>query len=294
MTIGVKWSHQDFVLLMRDINPNINIIGKYTKALDKILVSDELGILYNIKACALLRGTTPSINSAINKTECFKTKLKHVQPNLQVLGEYIKGNVKIEVIDEFNLHYLSTPESLLRGDKPTVVSSINKNLWFITHSNIKHKNKYNYSISKYSKLRDKIKIICPEHGIFEQNTLSHLSGNGCPKCSISYGWKCVDWVNSCIKNNKEPLLYIIRCFNKNENFIKIGITSNSVFERFKSNMLPYSYEILKEIKGSPDFVWNKEKELHKLCKSSKYKPLISFPGESECFTLNCLSLLDIV
>ena len=30
--------------------------------------------------------------------------------------------------------------------------------------------------------------------------------------------------------------------------------------------MPYSYEVLKEIKGSPDFIWSKEIELHKLYK----------------------------
>lgn len=43
--------------------------------------------------------------------------------------------------------------------------------------------KYNYSlIPNQFKAVDKIKIICKEHGDFEQNVNGHLSDNGCPKC----------------------------------------------------------------------------------------------------------------
>lgn len=45
-----------------------------------------------------------------------------------------------------------------------------------------HGNTYDYSLVNYVNINSKIKIICPKHGIFEQNYLNHLSGNGCPKC----------------------------------------------------------------------------------------------------------------
>ena len=55
--------------------------------------------------------------------------------------------------------------------------------------------------------------------------------------------------------------------------------------------MPYSYEIIKEIKGSSDFVYDKEKELHMLYETYKYKPLISFGGETECFDISILDSL---
>lgn len=39
--------------------------------------------------------------------------------------------------------------------------------------NIQHNNKYDYSLMKYRTNRDKIKIICPIHGIFEQRLDAH-------------------------------------------------------------------------------------------------------------------------
>lgn len=53
---------------------------------------------------------------------------------------------------------------------------------FIEKSIAKHGNKYDYSLTEYVRSRDKVKIICPKHGTFEQRADSHLSGNGCPEC----------------------------------------------------------------------------------------------------------------
>ena len=45
-----------------------------------------------------------------------------------------------------------------------------------------HKNKYDYSLSKYEGGKDKICIICPKHGKFYQTPSSHLRGSGCFLC----------------------------------------------------------------------------------------------------------------
>jgi very-short-patch-repair endonuclease len=47
-----------------------------------------------------------------------------------------------------------------------------------------HNNIYDYNLIKYIDSKTKIKIICSIHGIFEQTPSDHMSGHGCPKCSI--------------------------------------------------------------------------------------------------------------
>lgn len=49
-----------------------------------------------------------------------------------------------------------------------------------------HKNKYDYSEVVYKRLKDKISIVCPIHGLFEQTADSHKQGKGCIKCSGKY------------------------------------------------------------------------------------------------------------
>lgn len=45
-----------------------------------------------------------------------------------------------------------------------------------------HNNKYDYSLVEYRDIQERVTIICPIHGAFEQIANSHLRGQGCPKC----------------------------------------------------------------------------------------------------------------
>lgn len=53
---------------------------------------------------------------------------------------------------------------------------------FIIKANLIHNNKYDYSNVIYINTKTKIKIFCIEHGMFEQELMSHLKGCGCPSC----------------------------------------------------------------------------------------------------------------
>ena len=58
---------------------------------------------------------------------------------------------------------------------------------FIREARKVHGNKYDYSKVNYINSATKVKIICPEHGEFEQTPASHLSSKfGCPKCAGKY------------------------------------------------------------------------------------------------------------
>jgi very-short-patch-repair endonuclease len=62
-----------------------------------------------------------------------------------------------------------------------------------------HNNKYDYSKAVYTKAREKIIIICPEHGEFSQLASIHLLGRGCSKCKESKGERSIrEWL---IANN---------------------------------------------------------------------------------------------
>ena len=56
---------------------------------------------------------------------------------------------------------------------------------FIKKAKELHGDKYDYSKVNYLRSRDKVKIICPTHGEFEQKANNHLNGQGCPMCKIS-------------------------------------------------------------------------------------------------------------
>lgn len=54
---------------------------------------------------------------------------------------------------------------------------------FIEKARKVHGDKYDYSKVEIEKTVDKIIIICPRHGEFEQIANSHLQGRGCAMCS---------------------------------------------------------------------------------------------------------------
>ena len=47
-----------------------------------------------------------------------------------------------------------------------------------------HGDKYNYSKVDYKGVLEKITIVCPIHGEFNQFPFHHLSGSGCPICGL--------------------------------------------------------------------------------------------------------------
>lgn len=47
-----------------------------------------------------------------------------------------------------------------------------------------HGDKYDYSKVKYTRMIDKVEIICPKHGSFFQEPHSHVKGYDCPQCAI--------------------------------------------------------------------------------------------------------------
>ncbi len=53
---------------------------------------------------------------------------------------------------------------------------------FISRARRVHGNKYDYALVEYSGTHIPVKIICREHGEFEQTPAHHLVGHGCKTC----------------------------------------------------------------------------------------------------------------
>jgi hypothetical protein len=92
------------------------------------------------------------------------------------------------------------------------------------------------------------------------------------------GWTRTDFRLRCQQNNNGfGVLYIIRCFNENESFYKIGITSSNLPRRYNSNHnMPYKYEVIQEIRDISDNIYNLEVLIKKYISVNglKYLPLI--------------------
>src|SRR5690606_12217543 len=108
--------------------------------------------------------------------------------------------------------------------------------YFIEKAIIVHGDTYIYSLVDYKTAKTKVKILCKLHGSFLQTPDNHLFGQGCPDCGrvrisnknkiTSTGWSPINWHNISItsKTFDSFKVYIIKCYNENESFYKIGRT----------------------------------------------------------------------
>lgn len=55
---------------------------------------------------------------------------------------------------------------------------------FLSRARKHHGDKYDYSQVRFSKIKDKVNIICPDHGLFSQNAQHHSNGIGCKQCGF--------------------------------------------------------------------------------------------------------------
>ncbi len=119
----------------------------------------------------------------------LKFILKHGDRYDYSLVVYINSQTKVDIVCRKHGIFKQTPTNHLSGqgcpvcgNTQTGVKNTNTIDSFIKKSNIKHNNIYDYSLVVYTKSHNKVKIICPIHGIFEQTPAMHIQGQGCPVC----------------------------------------------------------------------------------------------------------------
>lgn len=78
------------------------------------------------------------------------------------------------------------------------------NAEFIKKATVKHKNKYDYSKTKYISIKKKVIITCNEHGDFLQTPNDHLYSGGCQKCAGNKSLTTNEFIKKAnmIHNNK--------------------------------------------------------------------------------------------
>lgn len=216
---------------------------------------------------------------------------------------YLKSTIKVSIICKVHGEFLQTPVKHIdkRGCPKCGIASKAKlnssnTQEFIKKAKIIHLNKYDYSETIYKKALSKIKIKCLIHGVFEQTANTHLNGSGCQLCKNKLtsnrnkenptGWTHTNWekAGNVSKNFDSFKVYIIECWNNDENFYKIGKTFTKLNDRFNGSvLLPYEYKIIKLFKGDARKISELENKLKINNKEHSYTPKIKFNGMYECF-----------
>ena len=112
-----------------------------------------------------------------------KSKLIHDDKYDYSYVEYVDYLTKVNIICKQHGMFSQQPRKHLQGQGCKLCAVRKTDDQFITDAIKIHGNKYDYSLVKYNSTKSKIKIICPIHGEFEQESSSHLMGYGCSDCS---------------------------------------------------------------------------------------------------------------
>lgn len=205
--------------------------------------------------------------------------------------KYINNRTKVIIICPVHGEFSQTPTNHIEGQgcqRCGYENGAKKNTktqeQFIKKASKIHNYKYDYIKTIYTHNKNKIIITCKKHGDFKQIAYQHTDGRGCTKCGNESHWKRSEYIKKAKERN--CIFYIIKCFNKEEEFYKIGITMKTIRERYSGiKRMPYNYEIISEIYGEAGFIWDLEKEEKIKLKEFNYQPSTKFKGsKTECFT----------
>lgn len=287
-------THEQFLKDLDRVHPDRDweVIGTYVHNKTPILLRDEYGDCL-IPPVNILQKSKPSVKTAVNKTEYTINKFKEVwgdrydYSKFEYKGARVKSIIVCRVhgkfIQDANMHLSGC--GCLKCANESISSRVRSNTEeFIKKAQEKYGvEKYTYECSDYDTATTNIKINCPTHGIFEQTPNRFLNGQICPKCKYKEGdtHRCY---HNLKKERNNSILYIIRCYDENESFLKIGVTSRSIKARFScSDDLPYNFEVLREFRYPNIEVSDGiETYLLKITKPVNYTPSKSFSGWTEC------------
>ena len=97
-----------------------------------------------------------------------------------------------------------------------------------------HGDEYDYSLVEYNGAYSIIKIICPEHGVFEQLARTHLFGSGCYLCKI--GTKNTEsFIKKAKKMHGDRYDYSLAEYNSSYSKVKIICSVHGIFEQSPSS-----------------------------------------------------------
>ncbi|MGL6229397.1 MAG: hypothetical protein ACRC3J_09350 [Culicoidibacterales bacterium] len=107
---------------------------------------------------------------------------------------------------------------------------------FIENAIKVHGTRYDYSLIEYTGNKTKVKIVCKEHGIFEQVPNSHLSGFGCPKCTSKQS-NTSEFIEKSIKVHGDLYDYSLVDYTTKREYVKIVCKEHGPFSQTPSNHL---------------------------------------------------------
>ena len=110
------------------------------------------------------------------------------------------------------------------------------------------------------------------------------------------GCKRQSFLDQAVLNGGQPIFYLIKCWDKEETFYKLGITVNGILTRYGTvRSMPYEWEILLELPDTAAAVYDIEVMFKGQMEQFHYVPTIPFNGsKTECYSNLTEPLQDLI
>ena len=128
---------------------------------------------------------------------------------------------------------------------------------FVSGSKKIHGDLYDYTLVDYSRYGEKVKIICPEHGVFEQTPGNHLKGRGCKYCGGTHKMDTKTFIDKSKSIHNDLYDYSSVEYVNNHTLVKIICPEHGVFEQTPNNHTSKKqgcYECLGKIHDTNSFI----------------------------------------
>lgn len=143
---------------------------------------------------------------------------------------------------------------------------------FIKRAVYKYKLYFDYSLVEYKDYKTKVKIICPEHGVFEQTPYNHINseGNGCYLCSGKITNTLENFILTANALHSNKYDYSLAVYKNSGTKLKIICPLHGIFEKTPNNHISLKQGCpvcSGQVKHNVDSIVNKLSIIHK----NKYK-----------------------
>lgn len=145
---------------------------------------------------------------------------------------------------------------------------------FVSDASKKHGDRYKYDESSYVKYNHVIKILCKEHGWFEQMANTHVYGSGCPSCQ-----------QNGFSKDKNATVYLL---SSGSGIVKIGITNRRLEERVReiNKTSGKNFKVVNTFTCSGEYAYAVESFMLQALADYRYNGE-RFSGYTEAFSDDC-------
>ena len=184
-------NHEEFVSRLNEVQPSLVAISTYQNCRTKVLVKcSTCGFQWGARSSDLLRGHgCPRCGGKEKKsTDRFRYEVSEVNPNIEVVGEYINTATKIETRCLICGHYWkANPSTLLSGNGCPLCGGTIKKTQKEFLETLSMRNPDIMVLGEYKNNRTKINVKCTRCGYEWSATPHNLidARSRCPKCTHS-------------------------------------------------------------------------------------------------------------